>query len=206
MFERLLVCELPMVTLDVQYRMHPFIGEVTSKEFYGGVVTAGVTAADRQLNDVSFPWPDPNKPTLFWHCDGTEVLGGRNGTSHSNPAEAAAVARAVETLITSGAAGSDIGVITMYDAQRTRVRQELSAAATRHSESEKFAQVEVANVDAFQGREKPFIVLSATRCKGTLGHVGKPRRINVALSRARSGMVIIGHTDTLLSSPFWTRQ
>ena len=133
MFERLLACELPMVTLDVQYRMHPFIGEVTSKEFYGGVVTAGVTAADRQLNDVSFPWPDPDKPTLFWHCDGTEVLGGRNGTSHSNPAEAVAVARAVETLITSGAAGSDIGVITMYDAQRTRVRQELSAVATRHS-------------------------------------------------------------------------
>ena len=71
---------------------------------------------------LSFHGPtNPDKPTLFWHREGAEVLGGRNGTSYSNPTETAAVARVVKTLIASGADGAEM-YVENHDVRRTAYR------------------------------------------------------------------------------------
>ena len=100
----------------------------------------------------------------------------------------------VQRLVGAGSVGPcDIGVITPYDAQTNLIKGWLRRSHTT-------CNVEVAKIDAFQGREHEVSVLSLTRCNrdGRLGHVDDGRRLNVALTRAKRGLVVIGNTDTLL--------
>jgi len=112
--------------------------------------------------------------------------------SISNRAEASLATVVVKRLVAAGSVGmGDIGVITPYDAQTKLIKSML------HRES--LGDVEAANIDAFQGREHEAIVLSLTRSnsEGRLGHVDDGRRLNVALTRAKRALVVIGNKDTL---------
>ena len=202
MFSRLAKCRTPAVMLNVQHRMHPAISAFISSEFYAGAVTDAVSTAGLARVDVTFPWPCADKPIFFLHkkpLEG-ELKGGRGGKSTYNPLEADAVADCVLSLIRQGAAASEIGVISMYDAQRAAILDRLASLAE--------TSVVVANVDAYQGQERPFIVLSLARSNvgGSIGHVGDARRINVALSRAKSGLIIVGDALTVCKhSHIWQR-
>ncbi|VTJ92193.1 Hypothetical predicted protein [Marmota monax] len=68
-----------------------------------------------------------------------------------------------------------------------------------------YQEVEIASVDAFQGREKDFIILSCVRANEHqgIGFLNDPRRLNVALTRARYGVIIVGNPKALSKQPLW---
>jgi regulator of nonsense transcripts 1 len=123
----------------------------------------------------------------------------------SNRLEAANVKDLVNSLLEAGADPKTIGVITPYDGQRERITQALytSKAFPRKI----YDAVEVANVDAFQGREKEIIIISCVRsnAKGSVGFLTDARRLNVALTRARRGLFIIGNHKTLGKNHPWDK-
>ena len=92
----------------------------------------------------------------------------------------------------NGVKPHQIGVITPYEGQRSYVVQYTMFNGTMSHKL--YEQLEVASVDAFQGREKDFIILSCTRSNEHqgIGFLNDARRLNVALTRAKYGVIIIG--------------
>ena len=204
MFARLALLRSPATMLDVQYRMHPAISAFPSAEFYNGALFDSPSTTQLVRDDVGFPWPQRDQPAMFLHVPSPvgEERGGSRQTSYFNDAEATQVAECVALFLKGGARPDEIGVISMYEAQRTLLITRISAADAAHG-----SKVAVANVDAFQGQERAFIILSLTRSnnKQSLGHVNNALRVNVALTRAQSGLVVVGDANTVRHSPIWAR-
>lgn len=196
LFERLVFLGNRPVRLEVQYRMHPALAELPSQTFYEGSLQNGVTLAERSLPELDFPWPNPDVPMLFYNSSGFEEMSA-SGTSYLNRSEAQNVERVVNLLFKCGLQASQIGVITPYDGQRAH----LSSVFQRQEGpfDRRYAEVEVASIDAFQGREKDVIILSCVRSNQHvgIGFLRDPRRLNVALTRARYGIVICGNAKVL---------
>lgn len=202
LFERLVKLNLTPIRLDVQYRMHPCLSEFPSNMFYEGSLQNGVTAAERLRKDVDFPWPVAEKPMMFWSNLGNEEISA-SGTSYLNRTEAANVEKIVTRFFKAGVKPDAIGVITPYEGQRSYIVSTMQNTGTFKKED--YKQVEVASVDAFQGREKDFIVLSCVRSNDNqgIGFLSDPRRLNVALTRAKYGLVIIGNPKVLSKHELW---
>ena len=81
LFERLVILGLRPIRLMVQYRMHPALSLFPSSVFYDGTLQNAVSAQDRRVDHIDFPWPDVNKPTFFLHTLGTCVI---YNTTNSN--------------------------------------------------------------------------------------------------------------------------
>ena len=113
--------------------------------------------------------------------------------SRLNEGEAQLVAAEVRKLL-ERLAPKDVAVISPYDAQVQRLRQLLHDAG----------ELEIDTVDGFQGREKEAVVVSLVRSnpEGELGFVADIRRINVALTRARKKLIVIGDSATIARHPF----
>ena len=175
-------------TLKTQYRMHEAIAAFPNREFYDGDLTHG------QRNRT---WSiAPLAPLAAVHVEGTEERSPAN--SHYNEAEAAVVAEEVARLLDVGVTPDDIGLITPYSRQIGKIRAAL-ARLDHHGTD----RLKVATVDAFQGSEREAIVVSFVRSNPE-GHSGfltfpteGPRRLNVALTRARKRCVLVGNFDTL---------
>ncbi|CCC10804.1 hypothetical protein SMACR_07821 [Sordaria macrospora] len=202
LFERLVKLQFTPIRLKVQYRMHPCLSEFPSNMFYDGSLQNGVTAAERLRKDVDFPWPVPETPMMFWSNLGNEEISA-SGTSYLNRTEAANVEKIVTRFFKAGVKPADIGVITPYEGQRSYIVNTMQNTGTFKKES--YREVEVASVDAFQGREKEFIVLSCVRSNENqgIGFLSDPRRLNVALTRAKYGLVIIGNPKVLCKHELW---
>lgn len=202
LFERLVKLNLVPIRLNVQYRMHPCLSEFPSNMFYEGSLQNGVTITERLRKDVDFPWPVAETPMMFWSNMGTEEISA-SGTSYLNRTEASNVEKIVTRFFKAGVKPSDIGVITPYEGQRSYIVSTMQNTGTFKKES--YKEVEVASVDAFQGREKDFIVLSCVRSNDNqgIGFLSDPRRLNVALTRAKYGLVIIGNPKVLSKHELW---
>ncbi|KAI9172475.1 Regulator of nonsense transcript [Paramyrothecium foliicola] len=202
LFERLVNLRLQPIPLSTQYRMHPCLSEFPSNMFYDGNLQNGITHDQRVRKDVDFPWPNPEAPMMFWSNLGHEEISA-SGTSYLNRTEASNVEKAVTRFFKAGVKPEEIGVITPYEGQRSYIVTTMQNAGTYKKEF--YKDVEVASVDAFQGREKDFIVLSCVRSNDNqgIGFLSDPRRLNVALTRAKYGLVILGNPKVLSKHELW---
>ncbi|KAK8622011.1 hypothetical protein V6N13_097639 [Hibiscus sabdariffa] len=202
LFERLVLLGVKPIRLQVQYRMHPCLSEFPSNIFYEGTLQNGVTINERQSSGIDFPWPVPNRPMFFYVQMGQEEISA-SGTSYLNRTEAANVEKIVTTFLRSGVVPSQIGVITPYEGQRAYIVNYMSRNGSLRQQL--YKEIEVASVDSFQGREKDYIIVSCVRSNEHqgIGFLNDPRRLNVALTRARYGIVILGNPKVLSKQPLW---
>lgn len=178
--------------LDTQYRMHRCICNFSSTEFYQGRLKTQVPDDSRPLLTPQFPWPEDNR--MVWvECAGAEDLGRQ---SKANQGQVQVCKRVVELLTSSGpttvpnasqSAKPSIVVLTPY----TRQREALSSA---------IPSVEVSSIDGFQGREADIVVFVTVRCNVSddIGFLADMRRLNVVMTRAKCGVVVIGNKSTLV--------
>ncbi|KAF9623720.1 hypothetical protein IFM89_004273 [Coptis chinensis] len=202
LFERLVCLGVKPFRLQVQYRMHPSLSEFPSNSFYEGTLQNGVTINERQSSGIDFPWPVPNRPMFFYVQMGQEEISA-SGTSYLNRTEAANVEKIVTTFLRSGVVPNQIGVITPYEGQRAYIVNYMARNGALRQQL--YKEIEVASVDSFQGREKDYIILSCVRSNEHqgIGFLNDPRRLNVALTRARYGIVVLGNPKVLSKQPLW---
>jgi superfamily I DNA and/or RNA helicase len=184
--------------LDVQYRMHTQIMQFSSQQFYDDTLEAHETVASHLLHDL--PVIEPSlltiDPVTFidtagadWH----EELE-PNGESKRNPKEGAFVLRKVRQLQEAGLSPRDMAVIAPYSAQVRWLREQWDAD-----------DLEIDTVDGFQGREKEAVLISCVRSNATgeIGFLADTRRMNVALTRARRKLIVVGDSATLGGHDFY---
>ena len=202
LFERLVLLGTRPIRLQVQYRMHPSLSEFASNMFYEGTLQNGVSDLERVLPGIDLPWPNLSRPMFFLISNGNEEIGS-SGTSFLNRTEAMAVEKLVTLMLRAGVVPDQIGVITPYEGQRAFVVSHMQRNGPLRSEL--YHDIEVASVDSFQGREKDFIILSCVRSNEQqgIGFLRDPRRLNVALTRAKYGVIIIGNARLLARNPLW---
>lgn len=203
-FEMLLGAGCPKLLLNTQYRMDAAISAFPLRHFYGGAVS-NAPVAERPPSPVAVQlkrlvrWPRSDWPVALVRMEHAwEQVDARG--SKVNPCEASAVVdcvarlrRACPTLLASGnddTAG--VAVITHYLGQKALIQTRLRQMQQAHG-------VVVSTVDGFQGQEAHLVIISMVRAndRGRVGFLADQRRLNVALTRARSGLIVLGHAGTL---------
>lgn len=202
LFERLILLGNVPFRLTIQYRMHPCLSEFPSNMFYEGTLQNGVTAVERLRPQIKFPWPVNDSPFMFHASFGAEEIAA-NGTSYLNRTEASMCESIITSMLKAGVPAHQLGVITPYAGQRSFILSSLQQAGTLQLSV--VNDIEVASVDAFQGREKDYIIVSCVRSNESLGigFLHDPRRLNVALTRARYGLIVLGNPRVLSKDPLW---
>ncbi|XJO77724.1 hypothetical protein BDV3_002266 [Batrachochytrium dendrobatidis] len=202
LFERLIILGLRPIRLQVQYRMHPCLSEFPSNMFYEGSLQNGVTVQERIRPEIDFPWPVHETPMIFYGSFGQEEIAA-SGKSYLNRTEAAYVEKVVTKFLKAGVTPAQIGIVTPYEGQRAYVVQHMQFNGSLKKEL--YKEIEVASVDSFQGREKDYIIVTCVRSNENqgIGFLVDPRRLNVALTRAKYGLVIVGNPKVLAKHPLW---
>jgi superfamily I DNA and/or RNA helicase len=197
-------------TLTVQYRMSPGLLEFPSKYFYKGLVVCSENAdkANDQL-PLGFAWPR-NQPLAFVQVGNGNSEVAHNFGGRSNPTEAHLVARIVFNMLTSGEVkDTGIAVISPYSKQVQLIRTELAhffSTTLPKGKNLKMGNVRVGTVDSFQGQEKEVIIISSVRSNPLreLGFLRDSRRLCVAITRAKRGLILLGDAPTLRSCRHWS--
>lgn len=187
------------LVLSIQYRMHPDISVFPSTTFYDSKLQDGPGMA--QL--TAQPWHSNPlfRPFKFFASRGLEAA----GRSHSLiNREEAAIAQAIYERLRQDHPKVDfdyrIGIVTMYKEQVFELKRVFRARYGADIDS----VIDFNTVDGFQGQEKDIIILSCVRGgKGTVGFLSDRRRVNVALTRAKSNMFVIGNAEHLRNDRLW---
>lgn len=184
--------------LTVQYRMHESIMNFSAQQFYGNTLIAHDSVAQHQLTELPHVAPAESEelPVTFFDTAGAgwdEELE-PDGESKLNRKEAELVIAQVNQLLERGTRPDEIAVIAPYAAQVRYIRKQTT-----------WDGVEVDTVDGFQGREKEAVLISLVRSnpKCEIGFLGDTRRMNVALTRARRRLIVIGDSATLGGHEFY---
>lgn len=187
--------------LEVQHRMHEDLMAFPSAALYDGRLRAHPSVARQRLEELPGVVADPTRdaPLVFVDTAGTgfDEQRAADDPSTRNPEMAARVAREARRLLRRGLAPRDLAVITPYEAEARLLRAHLADARA--------AGLEIGTVDGFQGREKEAVVVDLVRSNadGDLGFLADVRRMNVALTRARRALVVVGDGATLGGHPFY---
>jgi hypothetical protein len=186
------------VMLRVQYRMHEDIMALPSRAFYDAQLRAHPSVARHTLAELVGTTIDA-PPVLFLDTAGRgwEDTQPEGSDSRVNEGEAEVVVLRAKELLDAGLAPDDLAVIAPYAAQVLRIRERARTLGIGDA-------IEIDTVDAFQGREKEAVLVSLVRSNagGDIGFVRDLRRVNVALTRARRHLFVVGDGATLGAHPF----
>jgi len=199
LFSRLFKTGNVPLILKTQYRMHPAISEFPSLEFYKGELNDGVKASERVKRIPGFRWPNPDRPIMFIRSLGDSEY---FSCSFINKDEIKIIVGLIKFMLEKGIEGQDIGVISPYSGQIIKIRKEVNSIQANRNQLKK---IEIKSVDGFQGREKDFIIFSCVRSSGQagLGFLTIRNRLNVALTRAKYGLILCGNDRHLSSDLMW---
>ncbi|CAG7555454.1 unnamed protein product [Fusarium equiseti] len=209
LFDRLLALHGSTIKrmLTTQYRMHESIMRFPSDELYDSKLIAADAVKHRLLKDLEYEVEDnedTNEPVIFIDTQGGDFpekneeddkdtpkkgKASLHGDSKSNEMEAALVQQHVKQLVGAGVRPEDIAVVTPYNAQ----------LAVLAALKDKFPGIELGSVDGFQGREKEAVIVSLVRSnsEGEVGFLGEKRRLNVAMTRPKRSLTVIGDSETV---------
>uniref|UniRef100_A0A3B3D4K1 DNA replication ATP-dependent helicase/nuclease n=1 Tax=Oryzias melastigma TaxID=30732 RepID=A0A3B3D4K1_ORYME len=221
LFKRLEVHSEAVVQLNVQYRMNRQIMSLSNSLMYDGRLECGsertatalltlplLASVQSELRSHSETHPQhdlswvqsallPANPVCFLDCSSVPALESVEQGGVSNHTEAALIHMLLSLLIKAGCRPSDVGVIAPYRQQLKTIWALL--------QSPSFSGVEVNTVDKYQGRDKSLIVLSFVRSNTEEGHLGELlkdwRRLNVAITRAKHKLLMVGSAVTLRRFP-----
>ena len=206
LMERIVENKPEVVTLlRVQYRMHEDIMRFSSDYFYGGMVETAPQVKHRSILEYDNPmmWVD----TAGLDCK-EEFVGETFG--RINKAEANLTLETLTLYLKKIGKERileeriDVGVISPYRAQVQHLRRLIAKSGDlkpfRHL-------ISVNTVDGFQGQERDIIIISLVRAneEGQIGFLRDLRRMNVAITRARMKLIILGDSGTLTRHPFYKR-
>lgn len=173
--------------LSVQYRMNESIMNFSSAAFYDHALIADPSVATRQYPETP--------PLLFIDTAGAgfEEEAEQDSGSRFNPKEAAVIIHRLNQLQAAGVKHEQMAIIAPYAAQARYLRGELGDSG-----------IEIDTIDGFQGREKDFVLISMVRSNQDqeVGFLKETRRLNVALTRARLHMTVVGDSATLSIDAF----
>ncbi|KAI3958755.1 hypothetical protein MKX01_017755 [Papaver californicum] len=188
------------------YRCHPSILELPSNLFYKGELVA----CKEEKCSFTDAWKSllPNKefPVLFAGVQGCNEREGNN-PSWFNRIEASKVIQIIKKLTeSSNLKETDIGVITPNRQQVAKLKKALEALD--------ISSIKVGSVEQFQGQQKDVIIISTVRSTVKhnefdkvyyLGFLSNPRRFNVAVTRAKSLLIIVGNPHIICKDPYWDK-
>jgi len=181
--------------LDVQYRMNSLLMKFPNAEFYNNNLKSDSSVDDITINDI-LTTTEKEDPMLFVDTSSVDEDGERHlkdSKSIINEIEAEIAIKLANDYLKVGLTEDDIGIISPY-ADQVKIIQEKTP-------------VEVKTVDGFQGREKEIIIISTVRSNenGNIGFLRDLRRLNVAITRAKRKLIIIGNINTLKTNPTYAR-
>lgn len=192
--------------LKVQYRMNDAIMRFSSDWFYNGLVESDKSVQNRGILDLDNPmmWISTSED-----LEAKEEFVGENHGRINKPEAELTVQTLKEYIGKIGVKRYlderlDVGIISPYRVQtkyiRSLIKKDEFFRQIRHS-------ISVNTVDGFQGQERDIIMISLVRSndKGQIGFLNDLRRMNVAITRARMKLIIIGNADTLSHHPFYKK-
>lgn len=190
--------------LNVQFRMHPEIAQFPSREFYARKLTTGDTNFDRTKRD----WHDSQyfTPYRFFDVRGAQEKSQRT-KSLFNKSEAQTIYqfyKALQEKLGHESIAGKVGIISPYKQQVTLLKKVFEAQLGNIALSD----VDFNTIDGFQGQEKDIIIISTVRAEADprgVGFLNDTRRMNVAITRAKSALWIFGNERSLVTSPVWKR-
>ncbi|VFQ78197.1 unnamed protein product [Cuscuta campestris] len=188
------------------YRCHEAILKLPSEMFYNGELIACKEDDKKTSWNLDDLLPNPEFPLLFIGVQGYDEREGNN-PSWFNRIEASKVVEVIRNLIDhKGLRGEDIGVITPYRQQVLKIRRVLEGSSAK--------EVMVGSVEQFQGQEREVIIISTVRSTVKhnehdklyyLGFLSNPRRFNVAITRAKSLLIVIGNPHIICQDEHWNK-
>jgi hypothetical protein len=215
---------VPRVMLDRQFRMHPHIGGFISEVFYEGNLSDGVTADDRRLTFGDFQSAVCVVSTSQYPGRHERPGGGGPGSGYVNETEVRLVEKVLRQAAAGLSKPASFGIITPYAAQKRLLEQRVAALMPDCPQVKLDPREDIGSVDSYQGSERDCIIVSLVRspadcrvCRGRKNLDGRPcrecrgrgfvgtglsfardlRRLNVAFSRARCSLIVVGDFDRL---------
>jgi len=186
--------------LDTQYRMHRDIMEFSNGQFYEGQLKAAESVAQHQLNI-----PD-NQPVIFIDtagCGFDEQMD-KTGQSKYNSEEFYLIREHLYQLA-DAFLGKEMPTIALISPYREQVNFMLTTI--REEPSLNDLPIRVDTIDGFQGQENEIVILSLVRSnnKGEIGFLSDYRRMNVAMTRAKKQLIVVGDSATIGQDPFYSQ-